>query len=64
MTARNGKTALPRVVVDYGSLSAGEAQALRDALRAEAKRRKPSALPRCIDVDYPKTPAAAAKKGE
>jgi hypothetical protein len=61
LLARDGVTALPRVLVDYGALSRGEAQALRDALRADAKGRgKDAALARCLEVDYP----APAKVGK
>lgn len=42
----------PRVIVDYGALSSGEAQALADALKAEAKkRRQVPVLSRLIPVD-------------
>jgi hypothetical protein len=59
LPGRSGTPAVPRVIVDYGALTSGEAQALADALRAEAKQRQRlPALARVFAVD---DPAAATK---
>jgi hypothetical protein len=59
---RSGKPEVPRVIVDYGALTSGEALALADALLATAKqRRQLTALARVFAVDDPAAATGATR---
>ena len=54
LPGRSRNTAAPRVIVDYGALTSGDAQALADALLAEAKQRHQlPALEHVFAIDDP-----------